>query len=357
MSPRQRSLIAQIASFVLAGVLLYLSLRGVDFGAMLGALRRADYRWLVPLAGVALFSHWLRAWRWQVLIRALPDEETASDGRPPTTGGAFSSLMIGYMVNYAAPRLGEIARTANLSARTHIGFSSLFGTVVVERILDVIVLALALASVFVLLIDRAATIDRLFLTPLTEQLGRIPAIALGAGIAVVAILVLLLYRTMLRRDASSGAPSWADRARPVLLSFRDGIATLVRSPERGTLVISTIGIWLFYTLMAYLPFVMLGMVDAYDLSFVDAWSIMILGAVGVAIPSPGGVGSYHYITIQSLVYLFAVSQEAAASYAVLSHAAQLVLYVATGAICLVLQGSSLHRLRLRTIAAKEDRSD
>ncbi len=264
--------------------------------------------------------------------------------------------MIGYMVNYAAPRLGEVARTANLSARSRIGFSSLFGTVVVERILDVVVLAAGIVSVFVLLIDRLGTIDELFVAPLANQLGRIPALGVGLVTAGVGLLVLFLFRRLLRDDASSTSRFWSRRAVPILTSFRDGLATLLRSRERTALAVGTVAMWFFYLLMAYVPFLMLDMVGTYDISLLDAWSIMILGAIGVVIPSPGGTGSYHYITIQTLVYLFAVSPEAAATYAVLSHAAQLVLYVIAGAVCLVLQGSGVRALRWHTLVTRQDKT-
>ena len=353
MSPRARSIVAQAASFLLAGVLLYLALRGVDLDEVRAALRHAEYVWLIPLTAVALLSHLVRAWRWRLFIRALP--ESGAQGREVvTTRAAFSSLMIGYMVNYAAPRLGEVARTANLSARTGLSFSSLFGTVFVDRLLDIFVLAAGLVSVFFLLLDRFSVVERLFVTPIVDQLGRVPALALVAIILVIAVLVFFVYRQVLRTGDSFIARFWSLRAAPVLASFKDGLMTLLRSRNRLEIAASTILIWFLYLLMAYLPFVVLGMAETYDLGLLDSWSIMLLGAVGVAIPSPGGVGTYHYITIQTLVHLYMVDAAPAATYAVLGHAAQLVLYVATGALCLVLQGSNIRALRRRTMEAQEE---
>ena len=81
-----------------------------------------------------------------------------------------------------------------------------------------------------------------------------------------------------------------------------------RARRPVALVVSTVLMWLCYVLMAHLPFVMLGMTDAYGLTLLDTWAIMALGALGIVVPSPGGVGSYHYITIQTLVHLFAVDE-------------------------------------------------
>ncbi len=352
MSPRTRSIVAQAASFLLAGVLLYLALRGVDLNEILAALENANYSWLVPLVAIIFLSHLVRAWRWRLFITALPEIESGEKA-PASTREAFYSLIIGYMVNYAAPRLGEVARAANLTARTGIAFSSLFGTVFVDRILDVIVLLAGLISVSFLLFDRFSTLEDLFIEPITSQLGQIPALGIAAAVIVVSILVLLVYRQMLRSEDSTLMRFWSNRAVPGLVSFKSGAMTLLYSKHRVGIVGSTLLMWFLYLLMAYVPFVMLGMAETYDIGLLDAWSIMLLGAVGVVIPSPGGTGSYHYITIQTLVHLYSVDAAPAATYAVLAHAAQLVLYVFAGAACLMLQGSSIRALHNRTMQAQE----
>jgi hypothetical protein len=216
--------------------------------------------------------------------------------------------------------------------------------VFVERILDVIVLTAALASVFFILLDRFATIRELFVEPIYDQIGQIPALAVGFAIIAVGVLVLLIFRQLLRSEDSALRRLWDNKARSVLASFKDGAMTLLRSKDRGAIIISTVLMWTLYLLMAHIPFMMLGMSDTYQITLADSWSIMLLGAIGVVIPSPGGTGSYHYITVQTLVHLFGVSQASAATYAVLTHAAQLVLYVLVGAACLLLQGSRLSAL-------------
>lgn len=359
MSPRLRSLLAQAGSFLLAGVLLYLALRGADLGEMLEALRHADYRWIVPLIVIVVASHVLRAWRWQMLLHALPADPAATEGDRParvSVWTAFASLMIGYMVNYAAPRLGEVARTANVSARTKLRFSSVLGTVVAERLLDVLVLGLLVAGVFLLLLDRSEALHRLFIAPITSQIGVLPAIGLGALVLLIGLVVFFLFRQALRQQESTLALLWHRRVVPVLASFKDGLLTLRRTRRPFALVASTVLMWACYVLMAHLPFVMLGMAGAYDLTVLDSAAIMVLGAIGVALPAPGGVGTYHYITKATLVHLFAVAEEPALTYAVVTHAAQFVLYVLIGLLCLLLQGSSLRSLRTARTATSEEAS-
>lgn len=336
MSPRLRNILIKSGGFLLAALLLYLALRGTDLNEIWRAFATADYRWLVPVVVVLLASHVLRAWRWLALLRALPDTEL--DGRRPRLKTAFFSLMIGYMVNYAAPRLGEVARTANMASRERLSFSSVFGTVVAERVLDVIMLGVGMISVLFLLADRLGVIKDLLVDPLR---GRNVWLVLSVVGLVVLILALLFvaFRHLMQNRPDAPFLRWTTRLRPIFESFVDGFATIRRSRERSLIIGTTLGMWLMYAVAAYIPFLMLHMAEPYALSLVDSWSIMILGTLGVVVPSPGGTGSYHYITVETLAHLFGVDRSPAASYAFLTHAAQLVLYVLAGLICMLLQAS------------------
>ena len=366
-----RSRLVYTGSLILAVLLLYLALRGVDTDAMADALRTANYAWIPILVAVMLLSSLVRAWRWQLLIEALPEIAGAQPGntktdvdtpRLPGIKPIFYSVIIGYMVNFAVPRLGEVARTANLSAHSRLRFSSLLGTVVTERILDVVVLGAGLGSVFLLLTGRAAILGDILIAPIAAQLDRIPLPAMVLLAVAIALAAFLLYRFLSgmsgsprKTDVSSGEHSLKPRLAAAFAAFREGMATILRSPRKQRIVWSTAVMWFLYLLMAYIPFLMLNTAGIYNLSLLDGWIIMIFGTVGILVPLPGGTGSYHYITIQALVYLFAFSHEAAATYAVLCHAAQLVLHVSVGGICVVLQGSKMPPLRASASSAPEKR--
>lgn len=340
----------QIGSFVLAGALLALALYGVDLGSIWTAFLEADYRYLAPLLALILASNLLRAWRWQILVEALPapegrEEASASSGR--MLEASFSSVMIGYMVNYAAPRMGEVARTANLSARTDYRFSSLFGTVVSERIFDTAVLGAALLSAVALLFPRLAVLREQFLEPAWARLQGLPAgwiVGVTAGTLLLGAALAWGTRQLLHREDSWGAQVWRERLKPALLSFTEGMGTLLHSPRRGAILVSTVGMWGGYLLMAYLPFRMLHLATPYGIGILDAWALMAIGALGILVPSPGGIGSYHYITEQALVHLYGVPAAEALTYAVLTHGAQLVFYTLSGGVAVLYQGAGLRPL-------------
>lgn len=340
---RIRRFLIQLGGFAIGGVLLYLALRGVDFGTMIAVLREADYRWLVPFVAIVLTSHLLRAWRWQVLLEALPAPPRASPSVSLRT--SFYSIMIGYAVNAVVPRVGEIVRAANLAKREHRPLSGVLGTVLVERMLDTLVVALTLLSVFVFFFDRLATIHDVFIAPALAQVGRLPVLLLlGVSLGVV-VLVGITWRWVLAQQRGRPEGLWQQRIQPVLVAFKAGLLTVVQARRRGVLVGTTVAMWFCYTLMAYLPLVMLGLTELYDLTLLDAYGIMVFGSLSMAVPSPGGAGSYHYVTRETLVHLFAVAASPAVAYAVITHAVQQLLFVLTGAVCWVLQGANLSTIK------------
>jgi hypothetical protein len=274
-----------------------------------------------------------------MLLEALPDAERRTRRVPLKT--AFYSVMIGYMVNYAAPRLGEVARTANLARQARLPFSGVLGTVVVERLLDVLVLALGLLAALALLAERTAILAPIF-APAADLLAAPPVAWWIIAVAGVAVAVggALLFRALLARSARAGGV--AHRIVATLHSFKDGLVSVLRAPRRLGIAASTLAIWACYLVMTYLPLPMFGITG---LGLGDAWVLLMVGSVGMSVPSPGGVGSYHYVTIRTLEGLFGVATAPATAYAVLSHAAQLVLYTVVGFACLLLQGASLRQLR------------
>lgn len=358
MSISRRRLI-QVGGFVLAGGLLFLALYGIDFSEIGEAFRQADYRWLPLLIALVIGSNLMRAWRWQVLIEALPDTETSKETTSTSSMRmleiSFSSVMIGYMVNNAAPRMGEIARTANMAARTPHRFSGLFGTVVSERIFDTAVLGLALLSAVGLLFNQLGILERQFLDPAWAQIQGIPTTWVIGGtlpLLLGTLFLALFLRRSFKDERSTLSRFWRNTLRPSLLSFWDGVLTLLHSPRRGAILVSTVAMWAGYLLMAYIPFQMLHLAEPYGIGLADAWALMAIGALGIVVPSPGGIGSYHYITIQALVHLYGMPEAPAATYAFLTNGAQLVFYTLAGGVAVLYQGSGLRPF----LAFRRDRS-
>lgn len=344
-------------SFVLAAALLYLAFRGIPVDELAEAFRTANYWWLVPLVGLVLASNALRVLRWQLLLDTLPARAYQEGATPQRVGfmTAFASTMIGYMANYVAPRAGEFARTGHLALKHRLRFSSVLGTVVVERILDTAVLGIALVTGLWYVRDRLGALVEeaaLGLPTWTEDLAFWGAV-MASGAALVAMLSAWLLPHVARR-----VQAWYRLVvRPLLRHFWDGVDTVRTTRHPWAVVGTTIGMWGGYLLMAYIPFRMLHIAAPYGIGLADAWALMAIGALGLLVPAPGGLGSFHYITIVALGTLYQMPEAPAASYAVLTHASQLIFYTGAGALCLAIYGTGLRELRAASAEAADVASE
>ena len=126
--------------------------------------------------------------------------------------------------------------------------------------------------------------------------------------------------------------------------------SVARTGRPGWIVASTVLLWVTYGVMADLPLRLLGLDETFGLGLLDAWAVMAIGGIGMALPSPGGTGSFHYATVQALTLLFAVSATPAATYALLVHAAGIVFYCVLGVGALAWQGTSFGAVAARARA-------
>src|ERR1700744_3015334 len=127
----------------LAAFFVWLSLKDMDakkWAQLKDALDRANYWLLVPVLGLLLASHWLRALRWRQLIQPM--------GYDPSKLNCFLGVMIGYFVNLGAPRLGEVVKCTILARYERIPADKLVGTIVAERAFDVVCLAVVFGLTF-----------------------------------------------------------------------------------------------------------------------------------------------------------------------------------------------------------------
>ena len=267
---------------VVTVVLLWWALRGVSFGAVWAQIRQGDPLLLVAAVAVATFGFVIRALRWKVLLASV---------RPGTRlGSRFAAVSIGFMANNVLPaRVGEFARAYALSRLEPISASAAFGSLVVERFLDGVVLLLLLVL---------PTLSAGF--PASGALSQGPgALILRGGIIAVTVVMVGLAllaiwpRPFIRAAERLGSRLPASVSRPVLDALEallDAIAVL-RSP--GLLALGflwTAGFWLFHGLSFWLGMLAFGI----HTGLVSAWFTEAVVGFGVAIPSaPGFIGTFH----------------------------------------------------------------
>ncbi len=302
-------------------MLLWLSFRKLDMAEVWTEIKKADYAWLFLSLFLVLISHILRAARWNLLIGGLNYKT-----RLTTT---FFSVMIGYLANTAVPRMGEFVRCGVLSKKENIPFNALFGTVIIERVIDLIVLVLLIVGVIVFQIRLLNDFLKEILGPFTKTIFvnilDISLFVIFLGFVLTGTFVLLKKNKHWFEDH----PFYL-KMRHFFKGVYEGVKTVKTMKTKWLFLIYTFFIWLFYALMVYVPVMMFP--ETARLNFVDGLTLLAIGSLGIVAPVPGGIGAYHFIVKSILTELYNIPADVAISFATITHAGQTLLNVSMGSL-------------------------
>lgn len=301
--------------------LLWLSFRNLEYSKIRQDIIDADYQWLVIALLFAIAAHIVRALRWNMLIN-----EMGYKTRLSTT---FFAVMIGYLANTAVPRMGEFMRCGVLSKKEKIPFNSLFGTVISERLIDLIMLFLIIIMVIVFQIDLVGSYVGDIFEPIIQAIfSNFMSLLLFIGSFFLIIGISIWFIWQSRRWFKRFR--FYNKVRGFVDGLLEGIKTVMKLKRKWLFVVYTILIWVFYAFMVYMPVLMLK--ETTYLKFVDGLTILAIGSLGIVAPVPGGIGAYHFIVKSILVELYAIEANAAGSFAAITHAGQTLLNVIVGAL-------------------------
>lgn len=255
----------------------------------------AHFEWIVVLIVMFLLSNVSRALRWMMLIKGL--------GKKIRFSNAFLAIMLNYFTNLGVPRIGEIIRAGVISKYEGLPVEKVMGTVVVDRIVDVISILFAIFLAFILEFD-------VIYGYIQANISSSPLMSNVILVAGVSGLVLLLLLWIFRKKIKS--TSFYGRIQKIITGFIDGLKT-IRSLENVNLfILHSVFIWLMYYLMTYFTF------NAFDptahLGMSAALIVFVFGGLGVVFPSPGGMGTYHAMVMAALA-IYGIGSEDAFSFA------------------------------------------
>jgi len=319
MHPKLKLALQYLAAVCVAVVLVWLSLRslqvgeGQDISAFIWETwQRSSKTYLFLMAFTVMVSHALRAERWRLLLE--PTNHQIG------LGNSFLSVMVGYLINLVVPRGGEVSRCYNLYKLEKTPVEVSFGTVVVERIIDVICLLLIIVTSFVVEWSRLQK----FMATLNFDNSRFSSPLIWvAAIIIVALIVIAVF--FLRRS---------EKLKKVFDGFKDGFLAVFRLKRKVLFYTYTIAIWLLYFLMSY--FVIKAFPETSELGFSAVLTLFAIGALAMAAPLPGGAGSYHTLVPLGLVMLYSLQQSDAIAFVFIFHAWQTLIVIVAGLISLII---------------------
>lgn len=296
-------------SFLVSGVLLYYSLRGVDWNGVWRTIAHAQWPYLIGGACLSSSSYFLRGLRWRILLNA---EEHFS------VGTVFWANMAGYMGNNFLPaRAGELLRSVLISSRSSLSKTYVLTTALCERLMDVIALVLG-ASLVLLTVDPKPR--------WMEDLSRTMAIVASLG----AVVIMVLPHTGTLLEKILARLPLPERLRKPLSNLSAQILLGMRAfhdwSRFAGFVFLTLVIWAVDSLGAIVTARGLGL----HLSFGVALLLLTAMGLGSALPStPGYVGVYQFVAVTVLTP-FGISRDAALAYILVLQVTSYVLVVLFG---------------------------
>ena len=322
--------------FLAIGIgLLYMVFKDVDLVWMWNEIKHAHMGWIAISFACGLVAMMSRAYRWGIVLEPL--------GYKPSFLNCFNGVAIGYLTNIGLPRMGEVVRCTMLNQTEKIPVTQLIGTVILERVIDLMMLISLIGIVIFTQFERFGSFfknevlgdkfDKLFLT--LGELGWFLYVLL----ATFLIGSFLLLRFLLRKFAHI---SFVAKISNVFKGIGDGLITLFKMKRKKAFVFHTLFIWANYFMMTWVC------VYAYDptsaLNAFDGLFLMVVGGLGMTAPVQGGFGAFHYLVEKALLLynispyvneLTGVQLRPGLVFATIVHSTQFVMTVAAGIFSLI----------------------
>lgn len=264
----------------IAVLLVFLFLRQLtdnEIDEIKEAFSNINYLWLLPAIIFGVVSHILRALRWRMLLTPL-------DYKPKMWNMIFS-VSVAYFANLAVPRLGEVARCGILRKYEKIPFTKSFGTVITERVVDMLVFLL----IFVINILVQSELAVKCLTDITSQSDSAGLIAKVIFVALAAVVVVFVFALILYMKKKKVKSKFFNIIVEMINGFSDGIKTLFRLKSPITFIFYSVMIWIAYLYMSKMVFYCLPQTSilGYDAAF-SGLAFCTIGTILI----PGGIGLY-----------------------------------------------------------------
>jgi len=308
-------------SIILTIVFLYVAFHNVDFNKVLEIVSHSSIPFIFLFIIAQLFSHYLRALRWKIIIHSVKKDTKMYN--------LFGALMIGYGVNCVLPRVGEITRAVLVGKWEGISRTALFGTVIVERVIDIIFFALTILISVYLYGNSLYQNFPLLKTSLY--------ITFGLLFAVIVFFVLIVrykerFYGPIINILSKYSEKLGSKSVHILGMLTEGFASLRGIKNYSLTLLLSVAIMFLYAYTSYLGFYIIGMENIKHVTFEMGWVLNSISSIGVAIPTPGGTGSYHTLAKSTLVLLYGFSDEIGLAYAFITHIISYFLFIFTALI-------------------------
>ncbi|PQA95762.1 hypothetical protein B0A69_05170 [Chryseobacterium shigense] len=266
-----KSILTIVISLAFAGFFLWLALKGLDFKVIKASLAKANYLWVLFASVFGILAYWFRAIRWNLMLEPM--------GHKISNSNSLWSISFGYLMNLTIPRSGEVARATALYGVEKVPVDKSFGTIILERVVDLICM---LGFLGLTLLFKYDAILSFYENSDIKISNNILIILL---ILAVGMVLFFVFRKRLTEVPFLGK----------IVSFIDGIfeglASIFKLKEKGKFILYTLGIWISYYFAAYL--VCFALPETSNFTIADGFFIIVVGTLGMIVPASGGIGAFN----------------------------------------------------------------
>lgn len=323
----------------ISGLLMAYAIRGQDLSRIGQTLREANYGWLALTLLLSALGYFSRAYRWKMQLDSATSVARASYSE------VYHAMMVGYLANLVLPRMGEVIRCSVLQRTGRVPVEVSLGTVVAERIIDVLVLLTLLGATLLVDFNKFWNwVTDWLLTGRYDALARNGNTLLVVGLIVVVLLVGGLVGVLRNLERLQSNPLF-NRLVGFIRGMLAGLFSVLKLERKGLFVFHTLFTWSVYFLSSYFTFFAFS--ETSSLGLGAGLAVLTFGAFGMAAPVSGGIGTFHLL-VQSTLLVYGISKEGGIAYALVAHGAQTLLVVLMGGISFV---ASMARTGQREVAA------
>lgn len=320
----------------IVGVLIWLSLNSINSGEeskfeiLLSTLQEASFFFLILSVLSALSSHFIRGLRWQIILKSIGYETSKSDN--------FFSVMIGYFINLVIPRGGEVSRCYNMFKLRKVPTVVSLGTVISERLVDVFLLFLFVGFSFFIEFDKFIILSKKVLSSQQSHSFSVGNTTILVFATIISASIILLFLTLKNEKFIKIKIKFNE----VLVGIKQGMLSIFKIKERFLFLLYSFLIWFLYYIMTLC--VMQAFPETKELGLTAAITIFTIGGIAMAVPLPGGAGSYHVLVPMGMVTLYNLDQNKAVAFTFIYHGWQTLIVIIFGTLSLIISNYKISKM-------------
>ena len=308
MNSRTKKIIKIIIPLLFGGGLIWYLFTIIPPKTLLEYFKNANYWWISLGLFFGILSHLSRAYRWKFMLEPM--------GYTPRFINSALAVLIGYFVNLAIPRAGEVSRASVMANYENIPFEKGFGTIVAERIADLIMMFLIIGVTLLIQFD--------FILQLVKE--KLDPVKIIIGLAACLIGGFFFYKYVRKSTKGLGL-----KIKKFIKSLVEGVTSIFRMKNKWPFIFHTVFIWAMYVLMFWAT---IPAIDGLQVPFGGILVGFIAGGFSIAATN-GGIGLYP-LAVAGAFTLFGVPEEPSTAFGSVMWAAQTAMVILFGGLSFLL---------------------